>query len=84
MIATLPLHVRLANDLQQGLSVPLAAAKEGISASLGQIIVDDLQRRGMLLSATSLCSSGLGACGGGTSPEAKLHCSGCPLISAKL
>ena len=76
---TLPLPARLAGRLQSGLSVESAAAMEGISSSLGQIIVDDMIRRGVLASAGTLCSSGLGACGGGTGDAVALVCAGCPL-----
>lgn len=70
---------RVAADLAEGMSIPGVAAREGISPELGQIIVDDLLRRGVLTSATSLCASGLGACSGGTSPTTKVACAGCPL-----
>lgn len=70
---------RLSVSLAAGMSIPAAAAKEGISADLGQIIVDDLLRRGVLTSASSLCASGLGACAGGNSPTVKVACAGCPL-----
>lgn len=74
-----PPSLRFAAQLQAGLTIPLAASRAGISVELGQIIADDLLRRGLLVSAASLCTSGLGACGGGVSPEVKLSCAGCPL-----
>ncbi len=78
----LPLPARLAGRLQSGLSVETAAALEGISPGLGQIIVDDMIRRGVLTSAGTLCASGLGACGGGTGDTVTLVCAGCPLASS--
>lgn len=79
MTVLAPLPTRLATHLQSGLSVESAAAREGISAGLGQIIVDDLVRRGLMTSAGTLCASGLGACGGGTGQGVDLLCAGCPL-----
>lgn len=83
MTATLPLTTRLAMSLQEGLSVQTAAARAGISPALGEIIVEDLQRRGVLTSAGSLCSSGLGACGEGSGEGVDVLCAGCPLALAK-
>lgn len=73
------LPARLAESLQEGVSVETAAAREGISASLGKIIVDDLLRRGALSPAENLCSSGAGACGDSSADGASLFCAGCPL-----
>lgn len=75
-----PLAARLIADLSQGMSVPVASTRQGISVALGEIITDDLLCRGVLQSAGSLCASGLGMCGGATSNEAKVHCAGCPLL----
>lgn len=78
-VATLP--ERLSASLGQGHSVAAACAQVGISPQLGEIIVEDLVRRGVLTPAGSLCSSGLGACAGSgqLSDQARLHCAACPL-----
>ncbi len=81
MSVELPLATRLAQSLQEGISVEVASSRQGISASLGHVIVDDLLRRGLLSSAGSLCTSGLGACSGRDSAEAKVICAGCPLAA---
>ncbi|MSS84144.1 hypothetical protein FYJ24_05055 [Actinomycetaceae bacterium WB03_NA08] len=69
-------------QLHKGMPVERAAAVAGISHSLGEIIVDDMRRRGLLVDATSLCASGLGMCHGAQSPQAHIACSGCPLANA--
>lgn len=75
------LQARVVARLQMGASTSAIAAAEGITPGLAEIIVDDLQRRGMAIDAQSLCASGLGACGGGPlSDEALVHCAGCPLV----
>lgn len=72
---------RLSVHLREGKTAASAAAAEGISPALGEIIVDDMRRRGVLTPAQSLCASGLGMCSGGKSQEAKVHCAGCPLVA---
>lgn len=75
------LSERVQAHLRTGATVQKIAHAEGINLILAEIIVDDLQRRGDALPAESLCSSGLGACGGGpTSEEVRLYCAGCPLV----
>jgi len=49
------------------------------------VMVDQMRRTGLLVDATSLCASGLGAChteGGldGATDEVRVHCASCPLI----
>lgn len=64
-------------DLQLGLTVPAASSKEGISVGLGEVILDDLLRRGVVTNAASLCSSGSKGCGEGPG------CIGCPLATRR-
>lgn len=75
---------RVMARLRSGSSTHAIAAAEGISPALAQIMVEDLQRRGLAMGAESLCASGLGACGEGpVSEQAALHCAGCPLVSLR-
>lgn len=71
---------RLYVALRAGSTLNAAAAQAGVSLSMAQIMVDELERTGLLQRAESLCASGLGACGGGTSDEVKVHCVGCPIV----
>lgn len=75
---------RVQAHLRRGNTVAAIASAENLSPVLVEIIVDDLSRRGRLMPAESLCASGLGACGGGKSPEIALHCAGCPLVPLRL
>lgn len=70
--------------LRQGATVNAAAAFAGIRAELAELMVDEMKRQGLLDRAETLCASGLGACGGGTSDEVKIHCAGCPIIGISL
>lgn len=70
---------RVVARLHAGATVESIALNEEISPGLAQLMVDELERRGMLMSATSLCASGLGACGGVDTEQVRLHCAGCPL-----
>ncbi|HHT40854.1 MAG TPA: hypothetical protein GX000_04360 [Actinomyces sp.] len=70
---------RLLAEIGRGATVPAAAERAGIRPEIAELMVDYLERSGRLQSATSLCSSGLGACGTGTSDQVKIHCAGCPL-----
>lgn len=65
--------------IYQGATVEAAAERAGVRPEIAEIMVDYLQRTGRLQSATSLCASGLGACGGRKSDEIKIQCAGCPL-----
>ncbi|WP_051259382.1 hypothetical protein [Schaalia suimastitidis] len=71
---------RLYVALRRGATVHSAAVQAGISLSLAEVMVDEMQRVGLLDRAETLCASGLGACGGGNSAEVKLHCAGCPIL----
>lgn len=70
---------RLLAEIGRGATVPAAAERAGIRPEIAELMVDYLERSGRLQSATSLCSSGLGACGTGTSDQVRIHCAGCPL-----
>lgn len=70
---------RVVVRLRSGATVESISASEGITVALARLMVEDLERRGLLASAESLCASGFGACGGGDSDQVRLHCSGCPL-----
>lgn len=74
---------RVKARLRAGATTQTIANLEGISPGLAELMVEDLKRRGMVMSAESLCASGLGACGGGDSDEVRLHCAGCPLIALR-
>lgn len=69
--------------LRTGATVQKIADAEGISSALVEIMVDDLERRGLAASANSLCASGLGACGTGEATDTALLCAGCPLASLR-
>lgn len=77
--ATLPPLYRLAREIERGATVNVAAKRAGLHPDIARVMVDYLERSGRLESAASLCSSGLGACGGGTSAQVQVHCAGCPL-----
>lgn len=71
---------RLYVALRLGATVNAAAAMAGVSVPLAEVMIDEMRRQGLLERAESLCASGLGACGGGTSDEVKIHCAGCPIL----
>ncbi len=71
---------RLYLALRQGATLPAAAAMAHVPQPLAEIMVDEMQRQGLLMNAESLCASGLGACHGGTSDEVRIHCAGCPIL----
>lgn len=71
---------RIFLSLRRGATVRAAAAEVGVSYEMAELIVDEMKRQGLLTSASSLCSSGLGVCSGGDTKEARLHCAGCPLV----
>ena len=80
-LATRPVSLtdRVVARLRTGATVESIAVNEGISSGLAQLMVDELRRLGVLMSAESLCASGLGACGGADNDQVRLHCAGCPL-----
>ncbi|WP_129587599.1 hypothetical protein [Actinomyces minihominis] len=78
--APFSLAERVRAHLRTGATVSSIAGAEGVSPVLVEILVDDLERRGLASQAESLCASGLGACSGGDSPQVALHCAGCPLV----
>lgn len=75
---------RLYIALRQGVTLSAAASMAGVSQSLAEVMLDEMRRQGVLERAESLCASGLGACGGGTSDEVKIHCAGCPIQNDKV
>lgn len=56
----------------------------GVSLGLAEVMIEEMKRQGLLDRAESLCSSGLGACGGGDSDEVRIHCAGCPILPLKI
>lgn len=70
---------RVRARLLGGSTTASIAKGEMISLALAEIMVDDLLRRGLAASATSLCASGLGACEGGDGEDVRVHCAGCPI-----
>lgn len=79
----IPLAERVRLRLAAGATIQSIAAAEGVSEAFVSVMVDDFERRGLAVSANSLCASGLGACGTGSSPEVALQCIGCPLAAPK-
>lgn len=73
---------RVLARLKVGATVEAIANAEGVSKTFVTVMVDDFERRGLAISANSLCSSGLGACGTGVAEETPLMCAGCPLAVA--
>ncbi|MCF2706673.1 hypothetical protein I6E29_05250 [Arcanobacterium haemolyticum] len=72
---------RVLAQLRGGATIRSAAAACGVSEIFVSTMADHFERLGMLTSASSLCSSGLGACSADAvlSDEARVHCAGCPL-----
>ena len=70
--------------LRRGATLNAAAAQAGVDLVYAEIMCDEMKRQGLLDRAESLCASGLGACGGGTSDEVKIHCAGCPIVPLKV
>ena len=74
---------RMFQALRSGATIPAAAVQAGISLPLAEVVVEEMRRMGLLGEAASFCSSGLGACEGGTGVEAQIHCAACPLVGLK-
>lgn len=71
---------RLTQALARGATLTRAAQEAGVSPQLAAVMVEQLRRSGSLLSATSLCASGLGACHSLEVDEnTAIRCAGCPL-----
>ena len=80
--ARMPVAERVLVELRLGGTVDAVAARCGTSAIFVRTMLDHYTRLGMVTEASSLCSSGLGACSspaGELSMEAQVHCAGCPL-----
>ncbi|MGO1943923.1 MAG: hypothetical protein ACTH1Z_05920 [Ancrocorticia sp.] len=72
---------KILGELQQGNTVTAVAAKCDTSVVFVKTMLDHFNRLGLLADATSLCSSGLGACHT-TEPlgqQARIQCAGCAL-----
>lgn len=79
---TRPLIERVVEALQAGGTVHSVAARCQTSEVFVKTMLDHYGRLGLLTEATTLCSSGLGACSAPSaelSMEARIHCAGCPL-----
>lgn len=71
---------RLTQALARGATLTRAAQEAGVSPQLAAVMVEQLRRSGSLLGATSLCTSGLGACHSLEVDEnTAIRCAGCPL-----
>lgn len=70
---------RVLAEIAAGGTIPAVARKTGTSVVFVKVLLDHLQRTGLGGSASSLCSSGQGACGpaGATSQAALISCAGC-------
>lgn len=75
---------RLYIALRRGATTSAAAVQAGVSLGLAEVMIEEMKRQGLLDRAESLCSSGLGACGGGDSDEVRIHCAGCPILPLKI
>ncbi len=76
---------RVYQALRRGATVNAAAAEAGVPVAIADLMIDEMRRSGLLIDATSLCASGLGACHtadglAGASQEVRVHCAGCPLL----
>ncbi len=77
-----PLSERVLEELLAGGTVDAVAARCNTSAIFVKTMLDHYARLGMVTEASSLCSSGLGACSAPAdelSMEATVHCAGCPV-----
>lgn len=71
---------RVLSGIRSGRTVHAIAVEAGVSEVFVATMVDHYGRLGVLNTATSLCSSGLGACRTtDLSDEARVACAGCPL-----
>lgn len=72
---------RVLEELSRGNTVTSVAAKCHTSEVFVKTMLDHFQRLGLLAEASSLCSSGMGACHAteSLSSEARIHCAGCSL-----
>lgn len=73
---------RVLSLLAQGKSIPAVARECGTSEVFVTTMFEHFSRLGLAMSASSLCSSGLGACSTPheqLSEGARVTCAGCPL-----
>lgn len=72
---------RVLRQLREGRTVRAIAATSGVSEVFVSTMLDHFERLGLLDEASSLCSSGLGACSTTElTDEARVACAGCPLV----
>lgn len=73
---------RVLAEIRAGGTIPNVAKKTGTSEVFVRVLVDHLERTGLGGSASSLCSSGQGACGpnGAQTDEALISCAGCAFV----
>lgn len=72
---------RVLEELSRGNTVASVAVKCHTSEVFVKTMLDHFERLGLLSEASSLCSSGLGACHAtqALTPQARIHCAGCAL-----
>ncbi|QOR48089.1 hypothetical protein INS90_01980 [Trueperella pecoris] len=70
---------RVLAEIRAGGTIPAVAHKTGTSEVFVKVLVDHLARTGLSGTASSLCSSGQGACGseGAQTEAALISCAGC-------
>ncbi len=76
------LTARVLDALRAGGTVHSVAVSCQTSEVFVRTMLDHYGRLGLLTEATTLCTSGLGACSTPSddlSVEARIHCAGCPL-----
>lgn len=72
---------RVLRQLREGRTVRAIAATSGVSEVFVSTMLEHFERLGLLDEASSLCSSGLGACSTTElTDEARVACAGCPLV----
>ena len=72
---------RILDELSRGNTVSSVAAKCETSEVFVKTMLDHFERLGLLAEASSLCSSGRGACHvtDARSPQVRIHCAWCAL-----
>lgn len=78
--SSVPVTQRVLGELRAGKTVKSIACATGLSEVFVATLLEHYGRLGVVHEATSLCSSGLGACHTTElSDEARISCAGCPL-----
>lgn len=71
---------RLLAALERGASLDRAADIAGVGRERARLLADHLERAGLVRVAGKQGACAHGACGSGpATPEAAVHCAGCPL-----